>query len=827
MTAPEAFGRLLYTDCLPGTGRGAGGGFQVQAQSADVDAGASALAVGSLLYEVQVPWLSERRPIGEFPLGFAHAGGAGYGTAQGQYVGKAAAGGRDGNHVTDCLLTADGDLYGAIRPAQLWRSELWRTGPWPGRECPPLPAAELEAGPLTVEAVADWARARPERGPALARLLTVLEDPGGRRVVIASDGPDEAMTWIAAVTLLLPAHRALDVSFKVFSTIPARAEQRLVAAPRSLFPQITPGRDGTALVLDADTCACDEAEVSERAAFFTERLLADGDPYDVVDAVELAAALDGGDTRDPGASRLGGRDAMLTAWALTRPAEPVTDVAALCRWLTRASHGLLDEHGPEVAAMILEAAPSADMLRWIDDAAAAKRLAVDPAQVRARLLSAELAEIRDGRLTVPLHVVLPPAALDAEAQRDAESELSSALVLGSYKEDDLLLCLARRHGIAPDLTQPPVQRQLHAFAATWIERPAGSHPAQWVLRGEILDSAHDQLRGRLMTDGVAAAAPAVRRLNHHFAERADLGDPLDCHIQASLIAEAPRGGRTGRLRGLLSHVAELARSPAGATDAAAASAALQRALVQWRAVDAEVAVAILTELPDSLPVLPEISEQGVGQLAHMSEKPTLELLDLLGRLDQSGKAPADGRLGSLVKHDRLVRAFCHRALEEQTFSDLAYFEGTAALLRQADPAVIRVRLDEVLSACLRARHPHLGALVLTELKSPLPRLLVERWAQTLGTRDLVGDGLWCVHCLDYDPLPDKWQDKLSDGVRAYARTLPKYEFDAWYGEVAHRAGPMKRDLWESVFSPDAQPPRAGPRAGPRVNLWRNRDGGRP
>ena len=66
MTA-EIFGRLLYTDCLPGTGRGAGGGFQVQAQSSGVDSGQSKLAVGSLLYEVQVPWLNQRLPIGEYP----------------------------------------------------------------------------------------------------------------------------------------------------------------------------------------------------------------------------------------------------------------------------------------------------------------------------------------------------------------------------------------------------------------------------------------------------------------------------------------------------------------------------------------------------------------------------------------------------------------------------------------------------------------------------------------------------------------------------------------------------------------------------------------
>ena len=96
-TAP--FERLLYTDCRPGDGRGAGGGFQVQAQSAGVDSAQAAQAVGSLLYEVQEAWVVQRRPVGDFPAGFAHASGpGGYGTAQGRYVGKEATGGRQGNH---------------------------------------------------------------------------------------------------------------------------------------------------------------------------------------------------------------------------------------------------------------------------------------------------------------------------------------------------------------------------------------------------------------------------------------------------------------------------------------------------------------------------------------------------------------------------------------------------------------------------------------------------------------------------------------------------------------------------------------------------------
>ncbi len=117
--------------------------------------------------------------------------------------------------------------------------------------------------------------------------------------------------------------------------------------------------------------------------------------------------------------------------------------------------------------------------------------------------------------------------------------------------------------------------------------------------------------------------------------------------------------------------------------------------------------------------------------------------------------------------------------------------------------------------------------MLTELKSPLPKLLVERWAQTLGTRDLIADGLWCVYCIDYEPLSDRRREQLEDAVREYAKTLPKDKLEAWIGEVAQRAGAAMRDQWESIFSAEAHQPRLGQRLSPRVNLWRNRDGGQP
>ena len=72
------------------------------------------------------------------------------------------------------------------------------------------------------------------------------------------------------------------------------------------------------------------AEVSERARFLVGQLTTIDDPYDVIDAVELAESLGGGHLDSH-------REALLTAWAITRPDDPLSDPDALFGWLSEAS----------------------------------------------------------------------------------------------------------------------------------------------------------------------------------------------------------------------------------------------------------------------------------------------------------------------------------------------------------------------------------------------------------------------------------------------------------------------------------------------------------
>jgi hypothetical protein len=804
MTA-GAFGRLVYTDCRAGTGRGAGGGFQIQAQSAGVDAAQARMAVSWLLYEAQNAYIVQRRPVEDFPPGFAHACGEGYGTAQSCYLGKEATGGRQGNHLTDCLLTRDRDLYGSIRPAQLWCSDLWRARPWDTPDCPPF-AGDLPPGPLTVDAVTDWLKDRKERGSVLTRLLSVLEDQAGTRVMIVAAEAGEALRWVAAATLLLPTCRALEVSFKVFGSNPFRAEHRIVAVPRDLHAQLAPARSDSVLVLDAEGCAMDEIETTERAGFLVDQLLSADDPYDVIDAVELAESLGGGLERD-------GMNATLTAWALTRPADPLLDPHALARWLSQAEPALQREYGPAVAGMILAADPSADVLRWLDQSLARGVMDFDAGPVRLRLLAAELAEAREGRS--PSGDVLTVVDLGFDARRDAESELSSAILLGTDAQVNLLLRLARRHGVEPELTAPPMLRRIEDFVGNWIDHALRYDPDQWVHRDQILDSTQEALRARLHDGGLTAVRPALERLFRYFADRmGDPSDPLDRHLAAAAVADRPARERSAQLDMMLG---PLLRSPS----LEGSAVALQQALLGWGAIGPAEADLLITRLPEQVEILPEVVTTAVTQLE--AEEPSEHMLEILASLDRRRITLRSSSLADLLAADRDIRAFLEATRTNEFVVDQRYFRGTVARLGRAAPVVLRLRLGSVLRACLECRHPYLGSEVLTVLDAtklrPSPGgLLLGLWQEELGRPDTIDAMVWGVRCLGDPALPARRREQINEAVRTFRDSLSQERRDTLYREVQQRLQPDERETWAEVAAQDA--------GKPRINLWKTRDGNR-
>jgi hypothetical protein len=777
MTA-GAFDRLLYTDCRAGTGRGAGGGFQVQAQSADVDAAQAKMAIGWLLYDAPNAWIMERRPVEEFPLGLAHASVAGYGTAQSRYVGTEATGARQGNHLADCLLTRELELYGPTRPAQLWRSPLWRAEAWATTDCPQF-GETPPLGPLTVDAVAYWLRERPARAPVLARVVSVLEDPSGQRVVITAAAPDEALRWIAAATLLLPIRAALDVSFKVFCSNPLQASHRIVAVLKELNPQVVPGRADSVFVVDAEEAVSDAAEVSERARFWVDLFAKTDDPYDAVDAVELAELLGAGTGAAQG-------DALITAWALTVPDSPLDAPVALFRWLSNADPKLLQEHGPAVVRRILAADPPAATLRWIDRAGALGRIDIDRLAVRAALLTAEIAEIRAGG--APPTETLTDVSADASTRRDADSELSSAIVLCPDPQVDLLLRLSRRHLIEPQLA--PLRDRLRIFAIGWIDHPARDYsPAHWALRDEILDLAHDELHERLARGGVPEIMGALRQIWRHFADRpGDPTDPLYSHLQSAAIRALSGQQRLDRLSALIQQ-AQHAGQPA------AAFAGIQWALIEWRALGPAEALMLLQALPDTVPPAPEVIRMAADEISRSAARPTAQTLDALGVLDRRRIVPPGEVFADLLAADRAVLDFIQATTTTRFRDDMDWYRRWLEHLGVVDPAVTKARLGSLVRACLDLTVPGLGAQMLGVLPSSLPRLFIDRWSREVSGAQGVRAAVEGV-CWHEDPaLPGNLRSRIADALGDYGSKLSPAEREQWFFRVRDELPPGYVKAW--------------------------------
>jgi hypothetical protein len=802
------FGRLLYTDCAPGTGRSGGGGFQVQAQSPAVTSTWSALATSWLLYEVQNAWVTDQRPVGEFPPGFAHVATDGYGTGQSRYLGKEVVGGRQGNHLADCLVTGDPERYGTIRPAQLYGAPFWRADPWPITDCPDFDD-DLEPGPmLTLDQLTTWARGRPERADVLAGLLSTLEDPDGQRVVIVSADADEAMRWLAAGTLLLPQRRALDVTFKVFSANPLRAQQRVVAAPPDLNPQLGAGLVPGVFILDAMACRADEVPVSDRAAFLAGKLAADteADPYDLLDALELADELSGG-------SWPTGPAALHAAWALMRPDEPLHAPEGVQCWLRDADADQLREHGPALVEMLLAAdSPSADALRWLDGALADGRLDFDQQTVRARLLAAELADTLAGSL--PPAQVLPPLRLSGKAERDAESELTSALLIGDPDQIDAdrfdrVLRLAFRHRIG--LPPAPLQERLHGFAVAWIDDPGRTwEPPGRTLADSVLDEAYDVLHARFTEPLSPQLARTLARFRGVFDDRDDLADPLYCHLQAAAIVGLKvREDRLARLGVTLDKISSL---PVNSPEAAEAARVFQHALVTWRADDTDVALTILSQLP--LYIDPRIGERANSFLASAEARPDTGLLDMLACLHVNGwRAPSD-RLNELLDGELRVRGFLAAAAR----GDIVRREGirrAAELISDADPAVMELRASWVLDAFLTTKNPHLAGAVLASYRTtkagrgkPKPvqtliGLIGERMAASTA-EESAHIAVRLVLALANEAVKrehgNRWV-RLADLLRAYDSKLSAKDAKKWRAEVRARFEPhsIEQRQWDLLF----------------------------
>jgi hypothetical protein len=727
------FGSLYYTDCRPGEGLQGGAGFQFQAATPGPAAEAMGLVQRTLLYEPPAGWMRERRPVGDYPRSLAHTAQDGFfGTAGGCYLGQEANGTREGNQFTHAAVTRDEDAYGVLRPAQLWAAPWWAGAPAAGTELAELPA-NPEPGPLDVETVRDRIAAADGEDRLVALLSAVhgLADPQTRRtVVLVSADPELAACWIAAATLLLPRPRALRTGFKIYVADPQFGRHDIVVLhPDWAGPWADTGAASGLVVFDLDRDRQSVVEPTPAAAFWAPLFLRE-DPYDVVDAVELAAQFAA--EREPDAAdravavlvsggRLAGPGAVARAarWLGTASDEAVRiardtvleavldavadhpDLAAPA--IDPAADPVADPAADPAADPILGAPPvagsAAPVLRSLAEAAERRGWEADALdRVRSGLLTAELAEVRSAADGI--------AALGAAAGRPrlpdqdpapARAEVETALATAPPDRVAALLAVADRHRVEPATSA--YRDALHGFARWWVTRPEPElEPAGWT-PPEALDALRDVLRAELSAPGVADAVRS-RWWRHLWSDATDPTEPLDALLLSAAYAGLAEPERTELIRKVLDRCAP-APLAVPATTAwtilfGSAVPPLPAAYEFLRGVY-DLRLGIDAELADRLVAV-----------ARREPAITVQRLWMVSMIRAYGH-PLPSPLDRLAAHDDAARAVAAElAADRPVRSD-------ADLVRDldgVDPRLLRLRAGELVDAVLAARLPGRAVTVL-------------------------------------------------------------------------------------------------------------------
>jgi hypothetical protein len=485
------FETLIYTDCRPGQGLQGTAGLQFQARSAGADREAMSVVQQSLLYEPPLAWMRERRPVSDYPPSFAHVWNGWLATAAGVYLGREANGGREGNQLTHSIVTRDPGSYGLVRPAQLFGAPFWTDRPAPGMESPPLPEW-WQPGPFDAFRAQEFVRGQPDGAALLLALLSALQcigQPDARRVLFVANEAVPVLHWLTAATLLLPQQVALSVGFKVFTTNPAFAPQQVLAVhPDWSSSGASVDNDLGYVVFDLVRHVWSAVDASSTARLWTGLFLTE-DPYDVVDAIEVAAASG---LPDDVAPSLG-----LAAIMRRKPAP--NEARTIVTWLRDAPSHLLETYGRTVADLLVESAGtwSPHLLITLDEAARRAAMGDRAGPVRLALIDAEVRQALTMRSVPPGVVDAPPTGTwGREEETAAVGMIVAALRSASPDQFDAVLRVAGRFGIrVPTAELGPA---LRAFAGHWADHPEWLHePDLWPCRDEIVDLLRDELTTRL------------------------------------------------------------------------------------------------------------------------------------------------------------------------------------------------------------------------------------------------------------------------------------------------------------------------------------------
>jgi hypothetical protein len=304
----------------------------------------------------------------------------------------------------------------------------------------------------------------------------------------------------------------------------------------------------------------------------------------------------------------------------------------------------------------------------------------------------------------------------------------------------------------------------------------------------------------------------LKRLCQFFAARpGDLADPLDCHIQIAALRALPAKQRPARLNALTEQ-AQLGRWPADAI------AAIQRAVIEWRALGPVEALVILRVLPDVVPVAPEVISTALEEIERTASRPSAASLDALSVLHGRHLAPQEQPFSGLVEADRLVLDFVKATRSDKFRTDIKWARDWVRAMGRVEPGVARPRLSLLLQACLEFPDPGFGAAVLGVLPDPLPRQLVDLWARELSGPTAVPAAV-CGVCWAGDQKVAALRPHIADKFRECQSALSPADQEQWYLAVRRELNPEHLQKWDELN--DEGTPR-----GRRGRFSRARDGSR-
>jgi hypothetical protein len=705
----NAFGSLCFTD--RGGADGSGTGFGVLASSDGVPPAAVRLVQEACLYEPPLAWITEGRTVAEYPRSLAHAARDDWlATAAGHYLGAELHGaGREGNHFTHAVCTRQAEGYGHVRPAQLWRSPMWRDAATPGGAWPPVPAPAVP-GPFDAPAVQRWVATQPAGEQTLLAVCSAVERvrAGGPRILFVAADPEPVLAWIAAATLLLPRPDALAVGFKVFARDATSGPHDIVALHVDWASGYRVGAERGLVVFDLSTGAHTAVPPSAWAAFWVPRFLR-RDCLDVLDAVELAGLCRADPAVVPGS-------AERVAAAALALAEPIgaADLDDVIGWASSSGGGHLPERRRrELLERMLEAQPDVPQLRELAGVADRLREVDVRERIRWRVFGME---------ATALHVRTAATADPSDAVAAARAVVRWVDTAPPETVPGLL-ALAGDYGLQPDPSA--LVPALRRFARWWAD--GGLEPPdreRWACRALVEDLLRDELTSRLET-----APPSSQRALGDLWWRTlwptvrDPRSPLDATVACATVLHGGPQEREGVTAKVLATLG--VAPPADALD------------VVWRALYArsspapEELVAVLDQLGTGLTPHPDTLRAVADSL--FGRPVSAAVLDVLGRLAAWGHTIARGPLAQTQRYVREFATMTAALAERDADPERQAAEAASWAQRFSGyPEQSLVDCATALVAALAGLRPVLAAFVIVEM-APEKRLhLVEQLRDTLG-----------------------------------------------------------------------------------------------